>query len=570
MKELTPTEWEEEIMAGIEYRQTYAKEREWPMLEQLYYNEPGTEVDVGENLVFEQGDALQAGVSTTYPEIIVEAEHPASLESAPAVEGLDNWFIRKLKLRDKIEAAVLNGYLYGKMILKIGYDSQYGYDPYYDMGSATDPAGMTFTQFDKKGKLIEFSDATPGMPWAEVVLPHDFVVPWGTKTLDDAEWCAVRFIRLNKDLKADPKYQNTQRLEPEMSMQSFVESYIETRVRRDRLAHTRQQAYSSSRDALYNELWEIHDKRHKKVYVISFNHSKFLRKTNNALQIGGQLPFVADSFIHHSRCFWSTPLAYYLMQHQREMYDISLQSAKQRRSNNIKFLINENAFDEDEEARALDSANSLFVKVQGGIDVNKVVKAFPQINNFDLRNESENVRRNARAVAGFSRNQLGEFDSSSRRTATEAVQVKAGSQRRESRRYTAVENMYLGAVKKVNGIVFKVWKRPRSIKVEPQKWKQMSGLELQGDYYYDMHLSQKQPMNSIQRRMNALGLFNQLAMIPGANLPELWDYVTRSAEDPSFQTFFNFGEGGGAGGGQAQLPQGASVAGGVGSAGGGV
>lgn len=565
MKELTPTEWEEEIMAGIEFRQTYAREREWSMLEQCYYNEPGTEVDVGENLIFEQGDALQAGVSSTYPEIIVEAEHPASLETAPAVEGLDNWFVRKLKLREKVEAAVLNGYLYGKLILKVGYDSLYGYDPYYDMGSRTDPAGMTFTQFDKQGKLIEFSGATPGMPWVEVVLPHDFVVPWGTKTLDDAEWCAVRFVRLNRDLKTDPKYSNTQRLEPEMSMQSFTESYIETQVRRDRLAHARRFAYSSSRNALYNELWEIHDKRHKKVYVISFNHSKFLRKTNNALQIGGQLPFVADSFISHSRSFWSTPLAYYLMQHQREMYDISVQTAKQRKVNNLKFLVNENALSEEEEERVLSNENALFVKVTGGMDVNKVVKAFPQINNFDLRAESNYIRRNARSVAGFSRNQMGEFDDSSRRTATETLKVEAGSQKRESRRSNVVENMYIGAIKKINGIIFKVWKRPRSVKVSPAQWKQMTGMQLKGDYYYDAHLAQKQPMNSTQRRMNALGLFSQLAQIPGANLQALWDFVIRSADDPSFQTFFDFG---GGGGGQLQLPQGASVAGGVGSAGG--
>ena len=557
MKELKPDEWRDELGAALEFRETYAREKIWSILEQCFFNDPKSEAAVGENLIFEQGDALLAGINVSQPNISVYAEGQESLETAPIVEQFANYLVRATKLNAQVEAASLSNYLYDRAILKLGYDSEFGYDPYYDIGTATEPESMTYTQFDKRGHRIEFSGATPGQFWVAPVLPHDFLVPWGTYSLDDAPWCAHRIIRTNSDIKADPKYSNKQNLQPQMSAQSFIESYLKGRKRIDRLSHIKRHGYSSSKNLIYNELWEIHDRRTGKIYVICFDHKKFLRNGRDFLQVSGELPFVSSTFVPHTRTFWNTPLAYYLMQHQRESHDVSFQAQKQRRSNNLKFLIDENAFDADEEERLLSDENALFARVTGsGGNIGNVVKAFPQIQSFDLMNEADYIRRNARSAIGFGRNQLGEFDSSSRRTATEAMNVSKGAEKREKRRYGAVEYLYLETIRKLVGIASVVWKRPRTIRVGPQEWKQVSAQLLRGRFHFDLQLTEKQVMTSMQRQISALTLFGQLAMIPGANLPVLWKYVTDASGDPSFGTFFNFG---GQGQGVSMLPQGAST-----------
>jgi hypothetical protein len=560
--ELTPQEWQEEIEAGLEFRHIYSKESFWPDLDKLWLNDPSSQASSGENLVFEQGDALLSGVSVSNPYIMVEPEHPSSVSTAPAVEGLDNQLLRKLNLQQTVEDATLNNYLFGVGIIKLGYDSEFGYDPYFDAGTVNDPWGMTFTQFNKKGQRIEYLGINPGMPWMASVHPKDFVVPWGTKRIEDAPWCAHRVVRLNRDIKADPKYKNKMRLEPQLTMESYIESFLLAEKRKYRIDAEKRRVATHSGKLLYNELWEIHDRRTGKVYVICFDHKNFLRNKRDLLQVNTELPFITAKFVPSTRTFWSTPLSFYLIQHQTEMFDIAVQSSKQRRTSGLKWLILEEALSSDEEDKALGTDCGIFVKVNAAMtNLQNVVKAFPTANNYDLMNDANHIRGNARSVIGYSRNQMGEFDAASRRTATESTIVNQGSQKRESRRFNAVEWLYVEPTRKMNNMLFRFWKRQRSIKVGPKEWQQFAGADLRGDYSYDINLGTKDPMSLMQRKLWALQLFGTLAAIPGANISALWQYVSDASDDPAFANFFNFGQAG------PMLPAGASARGGVGKAG---
>ena len=122
------------------------------------------------------------------------------------------------------------------------------------------------------------------------------------------------------------------------------------------------------------------------------------------------------------------------------------------------------------------------------------------------------------------------------------MQVKAGSQRREGKRYSAVEWMYVEAIRKINNIVFKMWKQPRSIKISPTEWKQLNGEDLRGKYSYDIILAEKARFNSDARKMQALQLFATLSQIPGANTQALWQFVSNASASPSFEEFFSFNQ----------------------------
>ncbi len=530
---LSVEDWLVEIDNALEYRRIFGREEKWDSLERSYLNDPNSDAAIGPNLIFAMGDSLMSSLAVPNPEIVVSAEHPAGVDRAPVVERVDNWLIGELDLQDAVEAMVLHMYLYGRGIIKIGYDSEFGWSPYYDIGPANNLMGMTLTQFGKKGQRIETKNITPGMPWVAPVLPHDFVVPWGTVRLEDAPWCAHRVVRLNEHIKSDPKYKNKSRLEPQISMQSFMESY--------RKLGKRQTEYGAQQNtkALYNVLWEIHDRMTGRIIVVSPDYDEFLRDEPDAMQVCG-LPFVSGTLVRHPRAFWSTPQSYYIGQIQHTSFDIALQSEKQRRISMLKFLANKDAMSTDELTKLISGDVGAVGLVKGNRPLSDTFMAFPQGNMMELTFQAEATRRDARDAVGYSRNQMGEFDTSSRRTAREATFVNQGSQMRTSKRMNVVGRLYIETIRKLNYVSFTFWKLPRFAMVGSD-WVKFTGEELRGDYLYDISLSTKRQLSRSQRKLEAIMMMSQLIGLPNVNIPELYRYVLDAASDPGFERILGQG-----------------------------
>lgn len=534
MAKMTPDDWIVEIDAALRYRDIFAMEDSWASLEQMYLNDPQGDTAVGPNLIYSMGDSLMSSLMVPDPEFMLTPTHPAGVERAPVVEALDNWLVKKMKLKRHVDLALLNGYLFSKAILKIGYDSEFGWSPYYDIGPRNNFFGLTLTQFDKKGKRIEFKDTTPGLPWVSAVPPQDFVVPWGTIFLDDAHWCAHRVIRLNEGIKADPKYKNTTRFEPQITMQAYMESYMRKGGSK-KLKWSGGPSYREAVKAKYNELWEIHDKQTGKIFVVSRDYDKYLRNEPDALQVAG-LPFVAGGFVTHPRAFWSTPQAYYLGQIQHEQFDISMQMAKQRRISVLKFLARKGALTEAQMTRLISGDVGAMEEAEIGASqsLKEVIATMPMGASLDLTMHAEHNRRDARDSIGFSRNQLGEFDASSRRTARESTFVHEGAERRTSRRSGVVVDLYIDAIEKVNKIMFTFSRTPRYMMVG-NEWVKFTGSEIAGDYLYDASLSTKRNLSRAERKIEALMMLAQLSQYPGVNIAGLHQYVLDAANDPGFE-----------------------------------
>jgi hypothetical protein len=192
----------------------------------------------------------------------------------------------------------------------------------------------------------------------------------------------------------------------------------------------------------------------------------------------------------------------------------------------------------DDEAAKLTSGDvGAVAKVKGGRDLREVFQQFPQSSNFLLQEEAEFTRRDARDAVGMSRNQLGEFDKGTRRTASEANIVQQGSQNRTSRRLDAMIELYTVSIRKVMAVVKQFWTQEQTAKVK-DNWVFFTGDMLAGEFNFDVHLSTKRHESMNDRRMEALGLLANLSQLPGANIPELQAYVGRVADDPSFANFF--------------------------------
>jgi hypothetical protein len=542
MTELSVKEWLLELAQGLEFRRKFGLEDSWPQLEALYYNVEPSQDWSCPNLISSTGDTLLSTLTVPTPYVTVKSRRGDAIFKARVVESVDNALITDLKIPHEVEQACLHAYLWGRGFLKIGYDSEYGWAPEHDIGGQKDPVGMTLTMVNQKGQRLEFGNARPGMPWVQSCLPHDIVVPWGTQTLETARWIAHRVVRHIEEVKADDKYDNTSNLQPVMSMEDFIRSY-NSNLKPYRSGEILSQGLrESSGNVEFCELWEIHDRQTGKIYVIATGYDKrFLRNEKNLLQLSG-LPFVSLGFVPGARTLWTTSDAYYLRAHQAEAADISIQSAKQRRLSTLKFLYEDGAIAGDELETLLSSRVGAAVKVNAGRMVN-AVQPFQPGGNYTLYQEQELTRRNAREAVGFSRNQIGEFEASGRRTATEAQIVDQASTLRLSRRQLVIRDAYVRAFEIINPILFKYWTAPRQAKVlDPEmqaRWVSFTGEDLEGLYAYDIGFSAA-PGDTLQgRRAQALQLFGMLAQDPTVDPVELRRYLINAFNDPEFSKVFN-------------------------------
>jgi len=551
MVKITAEDWLVRIDNALEYRRKFACEDKWADLEKSYLNDSSGDTAVGPNLIYSQGDAIMSALNVPDPECVITAEHPMGVDRAPIVEYIDNWLIRKLKIKRTVDLATLHCYLKSKGIIKIGYDSEFGWSPRFDIGTRERPVGATLTQFDKKGKRTEFMNTVPGMPWIGVVQPEDFVVPWGTIFLDDAPWAAHRIVRKNTYFKSDPKYKNTSRLEPQLSMEDYMASY--TKTKKGRMQYTTDKMMFANRQPEYNVAWEIHDRMSGKVFVVSPDYDKFLREDDDALLVAG-LPFVDMSFVSHPRSFWATPQAYYLGQIQHTQFDISMQAEKTRRINNLKFLAKKGVIDPQEMTRLLSGDVGVFGFINSSENIKDLIATFPQGSMMDFIIQSDQTRKDAREVVGFGRNQMGEEMQSTRRTAREATFVQQGSERRTGRRFSSLTNMYIELLTKLNKICFSFWKTPRYAMVG-NDWVKFNASELKGDYLYDMSLSTTRNLSRAERKIEAMMMMSQLMMVPGIDHAALFKYLQDAANDPAFERILApvIGKAGQAGG-QGSLP----------------
>lgn len=533
-KQQTPERWLEEIEHGLEYRRKFGLEDLWGTFEAIYYNTHESMMNDGPNIFLSQGDAMLSTITVPSAQVRVRPTKPEEVDKAPLVEALDNTLLRELNIEQEVESAALHAYLFGRGILKIGYDSEWGYDPEYDLGGSLQ-LGLTLTQLTSKGdRRIEYdSSVTPGSPWIRALMPHDFVVPWGVKEISHSPWVAHRFIRHIDDLRADRKY-NTSRLEPSISMEDFVNSYRVT-------SRPRMRNHVNTRKPEYVEMYEIHDRRTGKIFVVTANHDKFLRNDDNALQIDNQLPFVSVGFTPRARAFWTTPDVFYLYYIQNELSDVARQRTKQRRISTLKFLYDEGKISEEELQKILSPEVGVAGKVESGVgDISTAVIKLDNSPNQQLGVEEELLRSNAREQIGFSRNQLGEY-TGGRKTATEVSAVDRSSQLRMSRRGLAIKRLYEDSVRIINGIVFSYWTLPRYVSVmgeeNAERWLRVNGPMLKGRYAYNVTFTDESALEA--RKLQALELYGMLAADPSVDPVELRNFLVNQVNDPAFARLFN-------------------------------
>ncbi len=496
-----PNDWQDAITLGKTFREKYGEDKRWPEWREYYQGDYGDGL-VPVNLVFSNGKIMIPKTYFRNPRVKVIPKKHTAWYSSRVVEAVDNHLIREMGFKYQIKAMIEDVYTAGTTFGKVGYDSQYGYFPDMDELIGEDNTQETVKGSGSKSRIerTEYNvNVKPGNPWFLWTPAEDIVVPYGTlksgaPEITDIPWIAQRVIRRLEDVKDDPKYKNTD------DLQAGLRS--DTRLSRE---------IPSEMDEEYVELWEIRDLKRKRIYVIADNYDKYLVDEEDLLQIEG-FPYVRLIFNTHPRYFWGISDIKNLEPAQLAINNINTILLHHARVSLKKFIGMEGSISDAELKKLLDEQSGSYVKVKGA-SLQEAIKelnlTIPQ-DLFTIKNE---YRKDLRELVGYSRNEAGEFDQSTRRTATEATLVKQGSETRSSERRDIVADVVEKAISKINQIIFERWDSDRVIDIVGEDgikyWVQYSAEDIVGEYDIQINAEEAQVIDTDKITQDAIALLQQ-------------------------------------------------------------
>lgn len=505
--------WKEEIRRGVKYRTQYGRSLDWVEYKKMYRGlwAKGT---VPVNIVYAIGKSLIPQIYFRNPRVGITAKKPGMMAQAMVLERLDNYLVKATGLKTEMKLNILDSYLCGRGPGIIGYDSEFGFDPVLVEGSELQDSALS--SFNDEGEKIEYSDGVvPGMPWYKRCNPEDFVVPWGCDRWENSRWFAFRKMRSLRDIKDDKKYENTSTLTAKFvtKLEGSTDGNSQDKIRQG----------EGDGEAEWVELFEIHDKRTRKVMVLSLDHDHWLRNDEDHLQFN-DLPARVLGFNEDPDFFWWTPDVRLIQTQQLELNDIRTMASRHRRLAVLKMAVDKN-IDPAELTKLLDGDPKTFVRIDVGTqgDIRKMVAMFQSHVPPDLISEAAQSREDVREVIGFSRNQQGSFEApGGRRTATEVNTVRQAALIRIDERRDAMADHFESIIRGYNHIIFSNWKDKRIIDIVGRDgvkyWVSFTGDEIKGDYNYTINPEEQTPQDPQTRRADAEAFMTIGSKIPGINM----------------------------------------------------
>jgi len=520
LKELTG--WKEQIQRGLAARKQDARDEHWQTYDD-YYEGRHQGADLIMNQCFAQIRAMIPRVYFRNPGVTVTPRTPMREPHARVVEVVANYLALEMELKREIKAAILDAAITGTGLLKLGYDSEYGFKP----EAAVPGTSETLTSRDEQFRRLEYSgNVRPGRPWAKRADPADVVIDPAVTNIADAQWVAYRYRRLLSDVKKDDKFSGTRDLAP---------THIERlRQGEEETMHKPGLPWESNEElAEYVELWEVSDKKTERVYVFALQHDKFLMNESDVLQIDG-LPWVPIVFNPRRKSPWGISDVEVIMPQQKELNQIrSLQKAY-RKFNVIRFLVRAGAISPEQLQKLLSEEPIAHLEVDADAGkLQDIIQMLQTAVPTDMPSWSLQIESDIRNLLGQGSNQMGQYETgpmggSGRRTATEASIVQSNVQMRADERRDTVADAVETVIRRCMQMVFKWWTTPQVARIVGPLgmvyWVQYTGPELKAEYDFQITADDSMPVSAEVRRQQALMLLQTVGPIVaqgGGNLGEL-------------------------------------------------
>lgn len=489
------TEWMRKVRLGVEYRKKYGRDHEWPEYMKMYRSD-WDEGILPVNKMFSYIRGMIPRIYFNAPRVSITPTRPELVWHAKVVEAIDNMLIREMFLKDTFKMSILDALLCGVGPIKLGYDSEFGFDP--DL--VVMPDGTTATQFStKSGDKVEYkSYIKPGTPWALRAHPSTVIVPWGACDPRSLPWIAHYIIRPLEDVMVDQKYNdNRSQIKGTRSPE-----YLAT-------IQSEQDRRQGDKEDTYVELFEVRDFKTGKVFV--FCEDMVLLDTEDVLQIE-ELPYEFIIFNRDPEYFWAIPDARILRPRQDELNEVKTQIKRHRQILLLKFLARKGAIDQTEIDKFLSGEVGPFVFLNENVDsIGLAIQEFKPSMPTELYNEAQTILQDIREELGFGTNQGAQLAPGTPPTATETKVVEQAFNLRVDERRDIVADVLVNIVRKWNQYIFRFWSEERVIRiVTPQgqpAWIKYTGEELTGDYFLHIDPDTGVPMTQMLKYQMAKEMF---------------------------------------------------------------
>lgn len=532
VKDRNSTEfWQQEIQRGLIYRKDYGNCSQWATNRKYFRHQfpqlaglPSNIQQYNFNLIRSQAMTLVPSVLIRNPYISVTPTYKVGvgpIESyirqirAKILEATDNWYVKEVALHKEVRKVILDHFLCGVGIVKMGYDSQYGFIP----DNMDEMLRETDDQLDKKNKeKVEHNlNVHAGMPWSLRTLPDFIVVPFGGRNINELEWIGHVVYRRLVDIKMDKRYKNTAGLNG---------THVDTSFRESNLKFYNEMLGQPNE---WIELVEIRDIKRGQVKTMAFGYKQWLREPEeDVLQVDG-IPFVDYRVVEDPEYFWEVADASTIEDQQLEMIESRTQAAMHRRIALLKFIYDVNKLKGDELNKFLRGDIGVGVGMEGGVS-DAITILQPHIPG-DLIAWNEAILGDARMQLGYGRNQMADVEGSSRRSAAEANIVDRGNSLRSMDRMNATADLYSTILRKVNQLFFRFWTAEKSAQVVGfdgmRYWINLNVSEIKGEYNENVDVESFQPPSKGTRRQDLLQMMQIFARSPGANMDFLMQAFAR-------------------------------------------
>ena len=499
-EKLEAKDWIKEIDLGIEFREKVGQSKNWAKYNKYYVGDFKKGL-VPVNLIFANGKIMVPKCYFRNPRVKVVAKKPKYWYSARVTEAADNYLIKELRMKWTMKKTIEDTYTAGIGFNKLGYDSEYGFPP----DTEEDTTVVTEKGLERN---IEYNmNIKRGFPWLGRVEPPDIIVPWGTISSGDPEitgipWMAHRFVRHIDDAIQDKKYEK----------KAIAALKDKGGTRRPDVEYKRNTEREEDTD--YIEMFEIKDYATGKIIVVAREFDEFFVNQDDELQIEG-FNYTRLVFNTHPKYFWPISDIKNL-----EPLQLSLNLAFTILDRHVRLSLKKLLVERDTIKQAeLDKLTSDVIAAAILVDGNpgECLKDFNITVPQELYQYINECRKTLRELVGYSRNEAGEFDQSSRRTATEANLVKQGSETRSSERRDQVADVFERNIAKMNQIIFTHWgaDNPQVARVigedGVQYWVEYTGEDIKGEYDLEINAEEAQPIDSARMTEDALALLQNLA-----------------------------------------------------------
>ncbi len=506
--------WMQQVNAGITFRKKWALDSSWDTWRSYYRGrwKPGV---MPVNLFFSMLRSIVPRIYFRNPSVSIVPSMPGFevMAFAKVLERVDNKMMREMGMKNELKRIVQDTFLFGTGWGKLGFGA---------FNQPTPEFGDTGQPISNKGERVEYRDKVyQNMPWFARTHTGSVIVPDGLQVYEDTRWVAHWLKRPVEDVKADPRFKNTNGLGSSglrATSLGSVASGIEMA-----------------------DLVEIRDKKLGVVMVIApysdkdgqllfFGEDEFLNR--------GAFPMRPAVFNPDDEVFWGIPDSVIIEPYQLEINEIRTQMMHHRRLSLIKMLHKKGTIHENEMAKMTSEEVLASVEVDGELDDIKLVQAANIPN--DILIAARELKEDFREAVGFSRNQFGEYKPGSRDvTATEASIVQQASEIRIDERRDVMADVIVDTIEGMHQIIFNHWGGEQIVDVigpgGEQVWVKFTGTMLgKGQYTVKIDPDSSVPETKQSREAKAAQVYTLLKENPMIDPQRLTQYLLHEMHGVQF------------------------------------